>query len=126
MKRVIVWGVLAGLVLLLSGFSVSPISPVEGSWTGEFKSGSATLAFQVHFRAEEGVLVGTVDIPKEHIYGAPLDWIMVDSSSVHFELVRDGTSSVFDGELKNGRIVGECFTASKGSFYLISSAVAAL
>ena len=126
MKRVMVWGVLAGLVLPLSGFSVSPKSPVEGSWTGEFKSGSATLAFQVHFRTEEGVLVGTVAIPKEHIYGAPLDWIMIDSSSVHFELVRNGKSCVFDGELKNGRIVGECLTAGKGSFYLISIAVAAL
>ena len=58
MKRVIVCGILAGLVLPLSGFSINPKSPVEGSWTGEFKSGLATLAFQVHFRTEESVLVG--------------------------------------------------------------------
>ena len=51
---------------------------------------------------------------------------MIDSSSVLFELVRIGKSCVFDGELKNGRIVGECFTAGKGSFYLISGTVAAI
>ena len=126
MKRVVVSGVLAGLVVLLSGFSFNPQSPVEGSWTGEFKSGSATFAFQVHFRTEEDVLAGTIDIPKEHIYGVELDWIIIDSSSVHFELVRNGKSCVFDGELKYGRIVGECFTAGKGSFYLISDGIAAL
>lgn len=30
MKSVMNWGVLAGLVLILSGFSASPKSPVEG------------------------------------------------------------------------------------------------
>jgi hypothetical protein len=130
MKQAMFAGTLA---VFLFGFSpsppntagFSPKSPMEGNWIGEFKDGATTLSFQVHFWTENGVLKGRIDIPKENIYAMPLDWIIVDASSVHFELVRECGTCVFDGELKNGRIVGDYLAgASKGAFYLISASVA--
>ncbi|MBI4429810.1 MAG: hypothetical protein HY562_11910 [Ignavibacteriales bacterium] len=115
-----------GMVLLMSttAFS-SPRSPVEGSWTGEFKNGAVTLTIQVRFWTEDGQLKGAIDIPEQGISQAPLDWIILDSTYVHFELVKDNGTSVFEGELRNGRIVGDCLTsANRGSFYLIAATTA--
>lgn len=113
------------LLLTTTAFSIPPASPLNGSWTGEFKNGSAILTIQVHFWVEDGQIRGTIDIPRQGVSQAPLDWIIVDSTSIHFELVKENGTCVFDGELKNGRIVGDCLTpANRGSFYLISATAA--
>src|SRR5574341_2229287 len=125
MKRGLFVGLLAVLFLWLSGFSSSPKTTLEGSWIGEFKNGTETRSFVVHFVKDDGQLTGVIDIPKEGVYGMALDWIMIDSSSVHFELVRDCGTCVFDGQLRSGRVVGDYLTtANKGTFYMISAAVA--
>jgi hypothetical protein len=44
---------------------------------------------------------------------------MCESTSVHFELVRDSGTLVFDGELKDGKISGDLLYSNlRGKFQL--------
>ena len=125
MKHAFFEGVLFILFISTTAFLPSPRSPIEGTWMGEFKNGATILTIQVHFWTEDGETKGTIDIPQESVVRVPLEWIIVDSTSVHFELVRDNGTRVFEGELKNGRIVGDYLTSgNRGSFYLISATAA--
>ncbi len=125
MKQALLKGM--GIVLLMTttAFSFLPKSPLEGSWTGEFKHGDAILTIQVRFWTEDGQVKGTIDIPQQGITQAALDWIILEDTSIHFELVKENGICVFDGELKGGRIIGECLSSSnRGAFYLISATAA--
>jgi hypothetical protein len=110
---------LAILFLLSKTFAANPASPLEGKWLGDFKVNAKDVSFRSTFWVENDEIRGTIDLPEEGFFGLPLSWIIVDSSSIHFELVRDSGTLVFDGHLKNNIVAGDFLTkANRGTFNL--------
>ena len=110
---------LVGLFLSLSAFSTIETTSVEGTWVGEFTSIDHSVPFKVRFWQKNNELKGTVNLPDENSKDFPLSWVLVESPSVHFELVRKSGTLVFDGELKNGKISGDLlFSGLRGKFQL--------
>jgi hypothetical protein len=57
----------------------------------------------------------------------PLTWIISEPSSLHFELVRDAGTLVFDGKLEEGAITGDLLYSSlRGKFHLASEAIVSM
>jgi hypothetical protein len=119
MKKVLF--VLASVTLFIftSAFDSYKLSPIEGKWSGEFKGNTEAGPFQTHFWTENDEIKGTIDFPKEKVYGLELSWIIVEYPSVHFEITRKSEILVFDGKLFNTKLIGEFRTkADHGTFDL--------
>jgi hypothetical protein len=103
MKNVIRFIAPIALVLVLSGFT----------------SVDRSIPFKVHFWEDQDGLKGSIELQNEGPGNLPLSWIMCESTSVHFELVRDSGTLVFDGELKDGKISGDLLYSNlRGKFQL--------
>ena len=107
------------LFLVLSGFSVMKSTAVLGNWVGEYTSVDRSVPFKVHFWQDQDELKGSIDLADEASKDLPLSWVMCETTSIHFELVRDSGTLVFDGELKNGKISGDLLYSNlRGKFQL--------
>lgn len=107
------------LILTLSGFSSVKTTSVLGLWIGEYTSFDRSVPFKVRFWEDQDGLKGAVELQNEGSANLPLSWVMCESTSVHFELVRDSGTLVFDGELKDGRIAGDLLYSNlRGKFQL--------
>ena len=117
----------AVVVLGLSGFSTYPKMSVEGTWRGEYTSLDHSVPIRVHFWQEDEELKGTIVLPGEGNTELSLSWIILEPSSVHFELVRDSGTLVFDGKLEEDRISGDLlYSGLRGKFYLASEAIVSM
>jgi len=116
--RQIAGAVLVGMIFMVaSGFREKPEASLDGRWFGEYQVQSGNVDFEVRFWTEEGQLKGSIDIPHEGIFEAELAWIMIDSTSIHFELVSGGTTRVFDGQMRENQLQGLYLNnQEKGSF----------
>ena len=120
MKKLLFVVLSAAFVLGLSSFAYSPRLAITGSWIGQFQANVTDGSIRANFWTEDGEIKGTIDIPSEGVYNVPLSWIIVDSNYVHFELVRDDKTLVFDGHSTGGMISGTCSCrAQRGSFRLM-------
>lgn len=107
------------LFLVLSGFSAMKSTAVLGNWVGEYTSVDRSVPFKVHFWQDQDGLKGSIDLADEACKDLPLSWVMCETTSIHFELVRDSGTLVFDGELKNGKISGDLLYSNlRGKFQL--------
>lgn len=81
--------------------------PLAGEWIGGLDSGRQWLDIKVRFDGEDGVINGTLDLPRFGLTNQRLSQISIESSRVRFEWVRGelGTA-VFDGEFRDGGLVG--------------------
>ncbi len=117
----------SALFLFLSGFQGPKASDILGTWAGEYTSLDHSVPFKVHFWENDDGLRGTMDLSDADSKNHPLQWVIVEENSIHFELVRDSGTLVFDGELKNGRISGDLlFSNVRGKFQLTPAHVATL
>ncbi len=119
MKNMIRFAALAAILLLLSGFNTPKTTSILGTWLGEYTSLDHSVPFKVHFWEDQDGLKGTIDFSDENSKNLPLRWVMSETTSIHFELVRESGTLVFDGELKNGKISGDLlFSNVRGKFQL--------
>jgi hypothetical protein len=115
------------LFLALSAFTSKSVSNVEGNWIGEFTAIDQSIPFSVHFWHENDELKGTINLSNKMSKELPLSWVVVEGQSVHFELVQDCGTLVFDGVLKEGRISGNLICSNlRGQFQLAPQRLANL
>ncbi len=109
----------AALIFAFSGFSSVKTTSLVGSWIGEYTSFDRSVPIKVHFWEDQDGLKGTIELQNEGMTNLPLSWVMHESKSVHFELVRESGTIVFDGELKDGKISGDLLYSNlRGKFQL--------
>jgi hypothetical protein len=127
MKDLVRFVTAAALLLTLSAFSGKVKSSIEGKWVGEYTSIDRSVPFTVHFWEKNNELKGSIDLLDGSSKERPLSWIIVESSSVHFEFVQNSRTLVFDGQLKNGKISGDLLYSSlRGKFQLTSQNLVSL
>jgi len=127
MKNVTRISAAIGLFLMLSAFTTRSTTTVEGNWIGEFTAIDHSVPFRVHFWQHEGGLQGTINLADEGSKELPLSWVMAENSRIHFELVRNSGTLVFDGVLRNGLITGDLlYSNMRGSFQMAPDHLASL
>lgn len=126
MKNLTRFSALVALFVVLSAFTPNRVS-VEGSWIGEFTAIDQSIPIRVHFWHENDELKGTINLSDKGNKEFPLSWIVVEASTVHFELVQDCGTLVFDGILKDGKISGNLLCSNfRGQFQLAPANLANL
>jgi len=110
---------LLALSFVLSAFKAGTSAAIDGNWIGEYTSINQSVPFRVHFWQENGVQKGAITLSDKGSKDLPLSWVVVESTRVHFELVRTSGTLVFDGVLRNGVISGDLLYSNlRGSFQL--------
>ena len=92
------------LSLLLAAGLVVNVAAITGHWEGFMQRGTARLAVSVDFPAERPG-TGSFTAPDLGAIDVPLAHLRV-TASVHWELVGDATTTMFDGTLADGSITG--------------------
>ena len=119
MKNFTRFSAVIALFFVLSAFTTSTVSTVDGLWIGEFTAVDHSVPFKVHFWQDHDGLKGNIYLSDEGAKELPLSWVMVESTSVHFELVQNSGTLVFDGILKDGKISGDLLCSNlRGKFQL--------
>lgn len=94
------------LSLVLCGPVFTAAQDLRGHWEGDMvQQGSVLPVAIVLLRGPSG-LTGTWSAPSMRALGIPLSGIRFEARSVHFELVGDQSSTVFDGEIRGDSLVG--------------------
>lgn len=97
------------LVLLL-GFVVSSSAAqrsIEGHWEGVMVREGAELPVSFDFTNEAAGLTASFNSPTQRAMGIPLRNVSYTAPKVHFELVGDATTIIFDSELTVDTIAGQ-------------------
>ncbi len=119
MKSLLLFLGVIALGLMLTGFKPESNSAIEGEWIGEFTGIDHSVPFKVHFWRHDGALKGTITLSDGKPAEMPLSWVVVESTSVHFELVEPTRTLAFDGILRNGLITWELrYSNLRGTFQL--------
>lgn len=93
---------------------------IEGHWEGVMIREGAKLPVSFDFMSEPKGLKGNFNSPTQRAIGIPLRNVSYIAPKVHFELVGDTTTIIFDGELDaSGAMVGQFReNDAKGTFSL--------
>src|SRR2546426_11541079 len=73
--------------------------PIEGHWEGVMVREGAELPVSFDFTNGATGLTASFNSPTQKAIGIPLRNVTYTTPKVHFELVGDATTNVFDGEL---------------------------
>jgi pimeloyl-ACP methyl ester carboxylesterase len=110
---VLALAVLAGLVISSSAAQRS----IQGHWEGVMVREGADLPVSFDFTSEAAGLTANFNSPTQRAMGIPLRNVGYIAPKVHFELVGDATTIVFDGELNADAIAGQFREGdAKGTF----------
>lgn len=127
MKKLLFYLGLVIFALTMTAFTSKKAMPIEGNWIGEFTAIDQSMPVRVHFWTENDELKGTIRMSGDGAMELPLSWVVVEASNVHFELVQDCGTLVFDGTLKDGRITGKILCSNlRGQFQLAPANLASL
>src|SRR2546422_11499425 len=80
---------------------------VEGHWEGVMVREGAELPVSFDFTNGAAGLTASFNSPTQKAIGIPLRNVSYNTPKVHFELVGDATTNVFDGELTGDAITGQ-------------------
>jgi pimeloyl-ACP methyl ester carboxylesterase len=80
---------------------------IEGHWEGVMVREGAELLVSFDFTNGATGLTASFNSPTQKAMGIPLRNVSYTTSKVHFELVGDATTNVFDGELTGDTIAGQ-------------------
>lgn len=99
---------------------------VAGVYQGTLSIAGMELEIVVTLQAAAGVYSGTIDIPQQGALGIPLQNISVDDSSVHFEMLPEPQTAIFNGQVAaDGSISGAMIQSGyEGTFTLEPEAAA--
>lgn len=100
------FGALAALLFLFIPCSAQP-KGLEGHWAGVLVREGAELKVSFDFAREATGLKGSFNSPSQRAIGIPLQKVTYTAPKVHFELVGDATTIVFDGELNADSVIGQ-------------------
>lgn len=107
------------LLLGLVGPSFAAQNSIEGHWEGVMIREGAELSVSFDLKNEAAGLKASFNSATQRALGIPLRNVSYTAPKVHFELVGDATTIVFDGELKADTITGEFREGDgKGTFLL--------
>jgi uncharacterized protein len=110
---------IAALALLL-GLVISVFAAqrsIEGHWEGVMVREGAELPVSFDFTNEAAGLTASFNSPTQRALGIPLRNVSHTAPKVHFELVGDTTTLIFDGELTADVITGQFREGdAKGTF----------
>jgi uncharacterized protein len=97
--------------------SAGGAEPLEGTWSGQWVRAGAELDVTLTFAKTETGLRGTFDSEGLRVVGIPLQDVSYRAPGVHFRIVGDATTTVFDGTLQQGRLEGRFKEgAAEGTF----------
>lgn len=97
------------LAYLLSLFISSSTAQksIEGHWEGTMIREMAALTVSFDFTNEAEKLKASFNSPTQRTIGLPLRNVSYNARKIHFELVGDATTIVFDRKLTANRISGQ-------------------
>ncbi len=95
------------LLFGLTAASLAAQKSVEGHWEGVMVREGAELTVSFDFVNEASGLRANFNSPTQRALGIPLRNVSYTAPKVHFELVGDATTIIFDGELTAGTIAGQ-------------------
>src|SRR5438552_1147160 len=102
-NSILALALLLGLIVLSSAAQRS----IEGHWEGVMVREGAESPVSFDFTHESGRLAASFNSPNQRAMGIPLRNVTYTAPKVHFELVGDATTIIFDGELNADAIAGE-------------------
>ena len=106
------------LIVLFAAISTAQAS-IEGHWEGTLTREGATLPVSFDFVREAGGINASFSSSTQRALGIPLQKFSYAEPKVHFELVGDSTTIVFDGELAANDLNGRFHEGDgKGTFTL--------
>jgi pimeloyl-ACP methyl ester carboxylesterase len=94
-------------LLSLSVSSFAAQKSAEGHWEGVMIREGAALPVSFDLTSEGGKLKASFNSPTQRAVGIPLRNVGYNAPKIHFELVGDATTIVFDGELSADAIAGQ-------------------
>src|SRR5258708_24595284 len=94
-------------LLGLVGSSAAAQRSMEGTWEGVMIGEGAELPVRFDFTNGAIGLTASFNSPTQKAMGIPLRNVSFTTPKVHFELVGDATTNVFDGELTVDTIAGQ-------------------
>ena len=90
---------------------------LAGRWDGVWTRSGASLAVSFDFQRGDSSYAGQFGSTQLRVSGIPLSKISQVASRVHFELVGDRTTAIFDGTLEDDRMSGSFSDgAARGTF----------
>ena len=92
---------------------------IEGRWEGQWTRSGSSLPVSFDFQRSDSAYTGQFGSTQLRASGIPLSRISRTNARVHFELVGDRTTTIFDGELR-GNVLSGTFRDGEvgGSFKL--------
>lgn len=93
------------LGVVVSSFATQ--ESIEGHWEGTMIREGAALSVSFDFTNEAAKLNASFNSPTQRAMGIPLRNVSYAAPKVHFELVGDATTIIFDGELTADIITGQ-------------------
>ncbi len=97
------------IVLGVPLFAAVPVlaqSGLRGNWQGGWTRDGATLPVTFVFQQIDSAITGSFGSDQLRVIGIPVSKISYRPPAVHFEIVGDATTAVFDGEMKGNSIRG--------------------
>jgi pimeloyl-ACP methyl ester carboxylesterase len=95
------------LLLGLVGASSAAQKSIEGHWEGVMVREGAELPVSFDFTSAAAGLTASFNSPTQRAMGIPLSKVGHTAAKVHFELVGDTSTFIFDGELTGDTITGQ-------------------
>lgn len=111
-------------VLMLGGLVAPPTSAapssLQGDWIGQIDFGKTWQRINFHFKAENGEIKGTLDLPEQGRNGLPLKSIVVNASNLRVEWQGRSGLATYGGQIQDNSISGEFSQGNvKGKFRLV-------
>jgi len=106
MQKLIVLVPLATMLTFVSS-STAAQSLIDGHWEGVMVREGSELTVSFDFSAEASGIRGSFNSPALHALRIPLRNVTYNAPNVHFLLVGDFTTIIFDGQLSATTITGQ-------------------
>jgi len=113
MRRPFLFASLLPLALAALSAPRAAAQDLAGHWEGEMVQQGSRLDVTLDFARGPAGLTATWSAPSMRALEIPLSAVRLDGQKVHFELVGDQNSTVFEGELRRDSIAGR-FSGGEG------------
>jgi hypothetical protein len=105
MRRAMLFAAIAFIELL--SISVDAQEVFKGEWMGRLDATKLWVNLRIVSGTDDWMFGTSFNLQKEKLRGLPANLESSDVTPVHFELVRDAGTVVFDGMMKSGSGLGE-------------------